>query len=150
MDAIVKENSRWIDLHSYTQFMQQCKRARKGQNGREHAEGKVMKNQDLWSHAMRRVFTLNAVLVDLGSKETDMASSPGMQDSADRVPLFRPGQSVLQWWAGWFKNAVNPKGHYNKGERPTWFSGEIISPGVYVESMVYAGMQYKGFVYPVH
>ena len=132
------------------EFEQQCKRARKDQLGREHAEGQKMKNQDLWAHALRRVATLNAVIDDLGSKETEIDAIPGKQDSADREPLFRAGQSVLQWWAGWFKSAKTGEGHYNKGARPSWFSGEICSPGVYVESMIYAGLPYKGFVYPVH
>ena len=39
--------------------------------------------------------------------------------------LFKCGQSVLQWWASWMKEAKETPASYNKKTRPAWFSAEI-------------------------
>ena len=54
-------------------------------------------------------------------------------------PRFAAGQSVLQWWASWFKKEGPAPSHYSKKQRPTWFSGKIVSPGVYMVDLMYAG-----------
>ena len=40
---------------------------------------------------------------------------------------FKNGQSVLQWWAPWMKNAQETPATYNKKNRPAWFSAEVCS-----------------------
>ena len=114
---------------------------------------------DLWSHTLRRIDAADAAAADAADaaadamRRIDEASQeikPGDAAAAGVVPLFHAGQSVLQWWASWFKEAQTPLQHYHKKQRPELFSGEICNPGVYVESMVYAGMPFRGFVYPVH
>ena len=65
-----------------------------------------------------------------------------------KKPLFRAGQSVLQWWASWFKtNGPPPKGKGSK-KRPQWYSGEIVHPPVWTDGMLYAGFRFKGWLYP--
>ena len=39
---------------------------------------------------------------------------------------FRTGQSVLHWWAGWFKSAIEPPLQLKKKLRPVWFDATII------------------------
>jgi len=41
-------------------------------------------------------------------------------------PKFRTGQSVLQWWSPWMKNAEETPPTYNKKSRPAWFSAEAL------------------------
>jgi len=41
--------------------------------------------------------------------------------------LFKCGQAVLQWWASWMKDAPETPSHYNKKNRPAWFSAEVAS-----------------------
>ena len=40
---------------------------------------------------------------------------------------FKCGQPVLQWWASWMKDASKTPRHYNRKNRPAWFSAEIVS-----------------------
>ena len=40
---------------------------------------------------------------------------------------FSCGQSVLQWWAPWMKDALETPQNYNRKNRPAWFSAEIAS-----------------------
>ncbi len=54
-------------------------------------------------------------------------------------PLFIPCQSVIQWWAPWYKDAEAPVKQYNKKNRPGWYSGEVVSRDGY-ESIRYAGL----------
>ena len=65
-------------------------------------------------------------------------------------PRFRAGQSVLQWWASWFKNEGPAPQVYGKKTRPSWFAGEILDPAVWMEDKVYEGVKYTGWVYPTH
>ena len=65
-------------------------------------------------------------------------------------PRFSAGQSVLQWWANWFKNEGPPPKVYGKNKRPSWYSGEILNSAVWTEGKHYAGVKYTGWVYPTH
>ena len=59
---------------------------------------------------------------------------------APSEPRFHAGQSVLQWWAGWMKSAKHPPKHYNKKNRPWWFSAEVLCDAGY-GTVTYAGRQ---------
>ena len=75
---------------------------------------------------------------------TTKASRPSTQ------PLFRAAQSVLQWWASYFKtNGAPPKGKGSK-KRPQWYSGEIVHPPVWTDDMLYARFRFKGWLCPTH
>ena len=63
---------------------------------------------------------------------------------------FNAGQSVLQWWSNWFANTSEPREHYKKNARPSWYSGEVLNPGHYVKDLPYAGALYTGIAYVVH
>ena len=63
--------------------------------------------------------------------------------------LFKCGQSVLQWWASWMKNALETPKTYNKKNRPWWFSAEITSYVRYGE-IKYAGQTVTDHLYHVY
>ena len=56
----------------------------------------------------------------------------------DPGPKFRHGESVVQWWANWMATATTVPVTYSAGNRPAWFSAEILG---YVgqKSVMYAG-----------
>ena len=54
--------------------------------------------------------------------------------------LFKCGQSVLQWWAPWMMDAHKTDPHYNRKNRPAWFSAEVTAYGGYGD-IKYAGVQ---------
>ena len=63
-------------------------------------------------------------------------------------PLYMLGQSVLQWWASYFKtNGAPPKGKRSK-KRPQWYAGEIVRAPVWTDDMLYNNDRFKGWVYP--
>ncbi len=43
------------------------------------------------------------------------------------APKFRAGQSVLHWWAIWFRTAEVVPTLINKGMRPKWYVSEVIN-----------------------
>ena len=64
-------------------------------------------------------------------------------------PIFKAGQSVLQWWAPWMKTAAQTPATYNTKQRPAWFSAEVCSYDRF-GSIRYAGQQYTANVYNVY
>ena len=124
--------------------------------GKKHMETKAMGREDRAATLLRRAEAseayaqrLKQIIQDLEAEArivaaTTMASRPSTE------PLFRAGQSVLQWWASWFKTGgPTPKGKGRK-KRPQWYSGEIVHPPVWTEDMLYAGFTYTGWLYPAH
>ena len=65
---------------------------------------------------------------------------PACEERKRPLPAFLPGQSIIQWWASWFKNADEPPKKYSKKKRPAWFSGEVLSYNGY-KAIKYAGIQ---------
>ena len=59
------------------------------------------------------------------------------------------GQSVLQWWAPWMKDAMETPPNYNRKNRPSWFSAEITSYGGYGD-IRYAGQIVTAHLYNVY
>ena len=64
------------------------------------------------------------------------------------VAAFMCGQSVLQWWAPWMKDAPETPPHYNRKNRPAWFSAEIASYCRYGD-IKYAGQTMRAHQYHV-
>ena len=58
------------------------------------------------------------------------------------------GQSVLQWWAPWMKDAPETPRHYNRRNRPAWFSAEIADYYRYGD-IKYAGQTIRAHQYHV-
>jgi hypothetical protein len=54
--------------------------------------------------------------------------------------LFVAGQSCIQWWATWFKDARAPLAHYGAKNRLAWFSGEVLCHMGY-GSILYVGIK---------
>ena len=65
---------------------------------------------------------------------------PACEERKRSLPAFLPGQSIIQWWASWFKNADEPPKKYSKKKRPAWFSGEVLTYNGY-KAIKYAGIQ---------
>ena len=63
--------------------------------------------------------------------------------------LFKCGQSVLQWWAPWMKDASKTPRHYNRRNCPAWFSAEIASYCGYGD-IKYAGQTIQAHKYHVY
>ena len=79
--------------------------------------------------------------------EGEQLRAPHATDSPETKRKFHPGQSMIQWWASWFKTATVVPALYNKTNRPAWFSGEVLAHAGY-KSMKYAGIQQeKQYVY---
>ena len=124
-----------------------------------HMESMAMCREDhagtLWRHAQvaeQYAKKLQQIIDDLQAKARIVAT----QRPAAAAPLearFRAGQSVLQWWASWFKKegpAPKVYGKRSKHKRPSWYSGELVSTPVWAENMEYAGVKHTGWVYPTH
>ena len=62
---------------------------------------------------------------------------------------FKCGQSVLQWWAPWMKDAPKTPAHYNRKNRPAWFNAEICSYCGYGD-IKYAGQTIQQHQYHVY
>ena len=105
----------------------------------EHEERKKMRIQDKRSALVGLLIAARARAPD------EPAAVPASN------PQFRPGQSVLQWWASWFKSI--PEGalpeHYGGKSRPTWFSGEVTSYAGCL-SIIYAGRRHTGHCYDAY
>ena len=100
------------DLH--TELLLSCMpvSARKRARGSEHMETKTMKREDDRSRLI--------VLLSITKATAIVPVAPPPAD------LFSPGQSVLQWWASWFKDCTElPNQYGKKHKRPTWFSAEV-------------------------
>ena len=63
--------------------------------------------------------------------------------------LFKCGQSVLQWWAPWMKDAEETPASYNKKNRPWWFRAEVTSYRCYGD-IKYAGQVTRDHQYNVY
>ena len=153
----VTAKSRELDEEADAWHKAQSKRARKAMQGPQHMDGKNMKREDQVAQLLRAAWISEdekeAALRKLMASEAEVEELSRRKeqppDDSD-PPVFSPGQSVLQWWAGWFKDATEPKLHYKKSQRPTWYSGEIVNPAQYMTDFKYAGMLYTGWTYPVH
>ena len=62
---------------------------------------------------------------------------------------FRTWQSVLHWWAGWFKSATEPPMQLNKKLRPVWYDATILLE-LGLRQVTYAGLPWHRHCYKVH
>ena len=62
-------------------------------------------------------------------------------------PRFSAGQSLLQWWAYWFKNEGPPPKVRPKYKRPAWWTREILTSAVWAQGKTYGGGKYTGWAY---
>ena len=84
----------------------------------------------------------------------DCGSLPKRQKVSQEVRVeiptaaFMCGQSVLQWWARWMKDARKTPRRFNRRNRPAWFSAEIASYCGYGD-IKYAGQTMRAHQYNV-
>ena len=62
-----------------------------------------------------------------------------------QTPKFKAGQGVHQWWAKWMMHAKEGEmpDTYKKGNRPAWYSAEILARKQEPVDIEYAGIAYK-------
>ena len=134
----------------------QNRRTKQVIRAKRHMEAKAMTREDHVGTLRRRAEVseanatkLQQIIEDLQAEAWIVAAqSPAARACSE--PRFRAGQSVLQWWANWFKNEGPAPKAYSKKKRPAWYSGEILNPAVWTEGKDYAGVKYTGWVYPTH
>jgi hypothetical protein len=138
----------------------QAKKTKKYVEGRELMSNKAMCKADRESDIGRALERADArvEIAELSASAAFDAAAVAAADAASAhgsarpVPpqLFGTGQSVLQWWAGWFvkcREGETPK-QIGKKLRPAWFSAEILSYVGY-KDIVYAGVRTTGHCYTV-
>ena len=121
---------------SYQRCLQPSVAARKLEKGWLHGERKRMLIEDDRACAQRTIrdvmpkldSTMAEVeqLLACASSSSSAAPPPPPEPPA---PLFRPGQSVLHWWASWMQDDALPSQH-GKKKRPAWYSAEIVEHGL--------------------
>ena len=142
------------DAEAAAWYSNLSKKLRRQIKGKIHMEGKAMIREDQFANVWRRAEMSEAAATDLLQSiqvleaKTEAAVSPAAGEHPE--PRFCAGQSVLQWWANWFKDEGPAPTRYGKKRRPTWFSGEVVSPAAFMKELPYAGMVYTGWVYPTH
>ncbi len=164
LNAVIEENRNAAAASAKAQ----AKATRKYVEGREFMSGKAMVLEDIISkyrEALDRA-DARAIAAEIEAESASMAfgaiaatyarnaSAASSAQAACAAPLpevkFQTGQSVLQWWAGWFAKCAEgetPK-QINKKLRPGWFSAEILS-ALGLMDIVYAGVRKKGHCYMV-
>ena len=103
-------------------------------------EHRNMKRGDRESKIYMTIDVMHAELRRYRSQELRVEIPPA---------AFRCGQSVLQWWAPWMKDAPETPSHYNRKNRPAWFSAEIASYCGYGD-IKYAGQTTRAHQYHVY
>ncbi len=114
-------------------------------------EKKRMITEDAISAALQRIEKAEANAAAMLAQAEDLAlvAAAAVAASPARPAKFRPGQSVCDWWASWFKECRKAPENYGKKKRPAWFSAEVSS---YVgwQTVHYAGCQVEAHCYRVY
>jgi hypothetical protein len=142
-----------MDAEAFAQFRKMSKRARSHHSGRTYGEGMQMLKCDEQSrHAKHGKWVFAEQSGKKHGTKTVVSSwrnpdpAPNEQGNDDilamrPLPKFATGQSVLQWWASWMKDAVKmPRSFSGKSGRPKWYSGEIVAVKEYRSGHRYAGV----------
>ena len=143
-----KETTAWLG--------RQNRKTKHTLRAKTHMETMAMRREDragtLWRRAELSEANAKKMqhIIEHLEAEARIVAAQSPAAAATMKPRFRAGQSVLQWWASWFKNGGPPPKSYRKKKRPAWYSGEIVNPPVWTEDMLYAGFKYTGWVYPAH
>jgi hypothetical protein len=97
---------------------------------------------------------------ELLNATTEMKRAMERADAADSKgnhrqlpdPLFRTGQTVLQFWANWFASEQLDSGRTKAsgGARPKWYVGEILAGPTEHTCITYGGVRVEAYCYYVH
>ena len=125
----------------------------------EHCETKRMKAADdrskLVEAAAAAVAAAAAAALAEAATLAEAAAAAAAESTAPQPrskSLFATGQSVLNWWAPWFKDC-GPGQHpktYAKKKRPLWYNSEIASEIGWRDDVPYAGALMSGYMYLVY
>jgi hypothetical protein len=151
LNAVIEENRN----AAAASVEAQAKATRKYVEGRELRSGQAMVREERISEYREALERADARAIAAETASSSAAAAPAsLAQAASAAPLpeakFQTGQSVLQWWAGWFSacpEGQTPK-QMNKKLRPGWFSAEILS-ALGLMDIVYAGVRKKGHCYMV-
>ena len=120
-----------------------CQEKRTAIKGCRYRDRKGMCNEDTkstcWNLAMRVCDQRKKIGLLMAKNQEWQAY--GSQTLAS-TPLFRAGQSVHQWWAGWMQKAQSPPALIAGNRRPSWYSGEILAMGEH-QTIRYAGLLHQ-------
>ena len=125
------------DLHTEWLTHEMPVSARKRAKGGEFKERLKMRKEDDRSHLVNLFLTARASSIEFAP--------------AFGAPAFGVGQSILQWWAPWFKDCLEGAvpDNYNAKNRPKWFSGEVTAyAGTF--RVIYAGRAHEGHCYDTY
>ena len=127
-----------------------CQAEKKKLKQKEYEETKKMRKSDYEACLIEELGAFHAAGSSGGVALAGKAFGVAPKGSAEQK--FQNGQSILQWWASWFAavGLEKPLEHYNKKNRPQWFSGEVLSYSGW-GAITYAGVpQAPGHCYSVY
>ena len=104
--------------------------------GREHRGRGRMKNADTLAQLVRAQDQYVDAMVAAGP--------------ARPAPKFANGQSAIQWWSTWMKDATELPISYNGKNRPKWYSAEITAYVGWKEDRNYCGVPQACHFYAVY
>ena len=134
--TISKESEAWADKLSH--------KDRKYDRCRENACRARMVDADKWACQQRgqeKLERQEKQIVELASREVGPARPER---------LYGPGQSAIQWWASWMKEAPELPQSYNKSNRPKWYSAEVTAYVGWIIDRKYCGVKQTGHFYAVY
>ena len=115
--ARISAKARELDEEAFAKYAALSKRAKTEARCKFMAEERNMARGDRESKVFQQIDLMHAEIKRL----KEAATGVKIPD-----PKFRTGQSVLQWWSPWMKNAEETPPTYNKKNRPAWFSAEAL------------------------
>ena len=162
-----------MDLETEKKLFLESRAVKRNHRHDEHCETKRMKAADDRSRlveAATAAATLKEALAEAAAAaaaesaaaaatlEEALAEAAAAAAAESTAPqpspksLFQTGQSVLNWWAPWFKDC-GPGQHprtYKGKQRPSWYMSEIVSVAGWRGDVPYAGTLMSGFMYLVY
>ena len=135
--------SRGVEAAARVHYNTLSHRLRKVEEGRIFTAHKRLRHEEVLAQVNNNYWRLEEARARAARE--NLIAPPAMVASA----IFRTGQSVLQWWAPWMRDAPEPPATYQKN-RPAWFSAEILGLRGVLPNHRYAGMVYSEMCYQVY
>ena len=140
-----------MDLETEKKLFLESRAVKRNHRHDEHCETKRMKAADDRSRLVEAA-TAAATLKEALAEAAAAAAAESTAPQPSPKSLFQTGQSVLNWWAPWFKEC-GPGQHprtYKGKQRPSWYMSEIVSVAGWRDDVPYAGALMSGFMYLVY
>ena len=120
---------------SYSQGEQLSNKKVKLLRSHAHAENAHMMRSSEEGYGAARLSSYmdehDALKIGLAIAQTPITAS-------NPPPRFKHGETIIQWWAPWFRDAKELPATYSGNNRPAWFKGEILAVFSW-QSVMYAG-----------